>query len=79
MSLMEMQEKKIELEALRVAVKKRKEDFIILHADTSNMDEEMKAAHKFLCETILVEMGLRRAPSSSSTVSTAAQMKPRSI
>jgi hypothetical protein len=62
-----------------VAVKKRKEDFIILHADTSNMDEEMKAAHKFLCETILVEMGLHRVPSMSSTVSTADQTKPRSI
>jgi hypothetical protein len=79
MSMMETQDKNIKLEASRVAVKKRKEDFIILHADTSNMDEEVRAAHKFFRETILVEMGLRRPPSTSRTVSTADQTKPRSI
>jgi hypothetical protein len=40
-SMMEKQENKIELEASIVAVKKRKENFMILTANTSNMDEEL--------------------------------------
>jgi hypothetical protein len=34
----EKQEKKIELETMRVVVKKMREDFMILIADISNMD-----------------------------------------
>jgi hypothetical protein len=41
-AIMEKQEKKIELETTRVVVNKRKEDFIILTTDTSNMDNEVK-------------------------------------
>jgi hypothetical protein len=45
-----------------VAVKKRKEDFMILTTDTSNMDDELNAAHMLFRDAILQEMGLRRVP-----------------
>jgi hypothetical protein len=57
--------KKIELETTRVAMKKRKEDFMILIADTSNMDDEVKTVHMLFRDAILKEMGLHRAPATS--------------
>jgi hypothetical protein len=52
-SMMEEQDKKIELKASRVEMKKRKEDSMILTVDTSNMDEEVKVAHKFFARRSL--------------------------
>jgi hypothetical protein len=52
-------------------VKKRKEDFMILIAETFNMDEEVKAAHMFFREAILQEMGIRKAATTPSTATTA--------
>jgi hypothetical protein len=46
-SILLKQDEKIELEKEKVVVKKRKEDFKILTADTSNMDDEVKAAHMY--------------------------------
>jgi hypothetical protein len=40
-----------------VAVKKRKEDFMILIINASNMDNEGKAAHMLFHDVILKEMG----------------------
>jgi hypothetical protein len=60
-AIMENQEKKIELEMTRDTVKKGKEDFMILTANTLNMDDKMKAAHMLFCNAILQEMGLRLA------------------
>jgi hypothetical protein len=51
--MLEKQDKKIKLETARVTVKKRKEDLMILIADTFNMDEEVKATHIFFREAIL--------------------------
>jgi hypothetical protein len=42
-----------------VVVKKRKEDFMILTADNSNMADEVKALHMLFCDVILEEMRLR--------------------
>jgi hypothetical protein len=43
-----------------VAVKKRKEDFLILKTDTSDMDEDVKTVHLLIRGAILQEMGIRR-------------------
>jgi hypothetical protein len=52
-AIMEKQEKKIELETTRVVVKKRKQYFMILIADTSNMDDKVKAVHLLFRDAIL--------------------------
>jgi hypothetical protein len=57
-------------QTMEVAVMKRKEDFMILRADTSNMDEEVKATHMFICDAILQEVGIRRAAATSTTATT---------
>jgi hypothetical protein len=49
---MEKQEKKVEIGMMRVAVNKMREDFMILTADTSNIDDEVKAAHMLFSEAI---------------------------
>jgi hypothetical protein len=64
-AIMEKQEKKIELETTRVVVKKRKEYFMILTADTSNMDDKVKAMHLLFHDAILQKMGLCRAPATA--------------
>jgi hypothetical protein len=64
---MEKQEKKIKLEMTRVAVNKRKEDFMIFITDTSNMDNKVMAARLLFRDAILQEMGLRWAPTMSTT------------
>jgi hypothetical protein len=64
---MEKQEKKITVEMTRVAVNKRKEDFMILITDTSNMDNKVMAARLLFRDTILQEMGLRWALTMSTT------------
>jgi hypothetical protein len=43
---------------MRVVVKKMREDFMILIADISNMDDEVKTAHMLFSDAILQEMGL---------------------
>jgi hypothetical protein len=65
-AIMEKQENKMELKTTRVTVKNVKEDFMILIADTSSMDDEVKAVHMLFLDAILKEMGLRRAPATSS-------------
>jgi hypothetical protein len=44
-TLLSKQEKKITIWKERVAVKKRKEDFMIVNGDTSQMDDVVKAVH----------------------------------
>jgi hypothetical protein len=65
-TMLEKQDRKIELETAMVAVKKRKEDFLILKTDMSGMDEEVKAAHTLIHDAILQEMGIRRPAASYS-------------
>jgi hypothetical protein len=47
------QEEKIVIRKERVAVKKRKGDFMILTADTTRMDPQVLAAHMFCRDMIL--------------------------
>jgi hypothetical protein len=72
-SIMEKQEK-IELETTSVAVKKRKEDLMILTANTLNMDAEVKATHMLFCDAILQKMGLRWALATATTSATTTLM-----
>jgi hypothetical protein len=44
---------------------KREEDFFVLTADMSGMDEEVKAAHMLYRDGIFQEMGIRRMADSS--------------
>jgi hypothetical protein len=64
--MLEKQDKNIELEMARVAVKNRKHDFMTLTADTSSL---VKAEHMFFRQAILKDMGIRRAPSASMSAS----------
>jgi hypothetical protein len=70
---MEKQEKKIELETMRVVVKKMREDFMILIADISNMDDEVKTAHMLFSDAILQEMWLPWAMVTACAVTIARQ------
>jgi hypothetical protein len=70
---MEKQEKKIELETMRVVVKKIREDFMILITDISNMDDEVKTAHMLFSDAILQEMGIPWATVTACAVTTARQ------
>jgi hypothetical protein len=54
--MMEKQEKKIEFKRSRIAVE-RKEDFMILTAGTSNMDDEVNVAHVLFPDVSLRELG----------------------
>jgi hypothetical protein len=60
-SMMEKQEKKIEIKTTRVAVNKMREDYMSLTVDTSDIYDEVKAAHMLFSEAIFQEMGLHRA------------------
>jgi hypothetical protein len=51
-SIMEKHDENIELERTRLAMKKRKNDLMIMTAATSNMDGEVKAAHMFFHDAI---------------------------
>ena len=51
---------KLQLAKSKVAVLKRKEDFMILTADVSNMTPQVKAAHDMFCADILRELRLGR-------------------
>jgi hypothetical protein len=50
--IMEKHEENIELERTRLAMKKRKKDLMIMTADTSNIDDKVKAAHLFFHDAI---------------------------
>jgi hypothetical protein len=58
--MLKTQDKKIELETTRVAVKKRKGDFMNLTANTSNMDDEVKTVYMFYCDATLQEMRIQK-------------------
>jgi hypothetical protein len=70
-SLLSKQDEKIVIEKERVDVEKRKEDFMILTADTSQMDDEVKAAHMFYRGMILQEIAFRRAVVTASAAAAA--------
>jgi hypothetical protein len=50
--IMEKHEENIELERTRLSMKKMKKDFMIMTADTSNMDGEVNVAHLFFHDAI---------------------------
>jgi hypothetical protein len=73
--MLKKKDKMIELNTVRVAAKTRKGDIMILTADTSNMDEEVKAVHMFFPKSILQEMGICQAAATSTQ--TRPSRKPR--
>ena len=52
-ALLQKTDIKLDLVKSKVAVLKRKEDFMILTADVSNMTPQLKAAHTMFCAHIL--------------------------
>lgn len=75
-AIMQKTDIKIELETKRMAVKKRKEDFALLTADTSNMDPVVRAAHLMMRNAILAEMGLDQATGSATATPTTTPTPP---
>ena len=61
---------KLELTMSKVVVMKRKEDFMILTADVSNMNPLAKVAQDMFCVAILQELGLGQAPATATPMET---------
>ena len=58
--LMQKTDMKLELTKSKVVMMKRKEDFMILPTDMSNMNPQVKEAHDMFCAAILQELGFPR-------------------
>jgi hypothetical protein len=61
-SVMERQDIKLDLIKANIVSKKRKEDLSILLADTSGMDDDVKAWCSVQCATILAKSRAPAAP-----------------
>ena len=61
-ALLQKADIKLELTKSKVVVLKRKEDFMILTADVSNISPQVKAAYTMFCVDILKELGLGQTP-----------------
>jgi hypothetical protein len=70
--MFEKQEVKIDLLKINIAAIKRKEDLVLLTANTSSMCAEVKAWHKEQSDIILAEMTPPPPPTSSATTATTA-------
>jgi hypothetical protein len=62
------------IEKERVAMKKRKEDFMIVNCDTLKMDDEVKAVHILYGDMFLQEIIVRKAVASPSVAGSLAKI-----